>query len=141
MTTMPSSAFRKSQTRARGTGAPKASWAWPNDWGSQQMVVAAEEAHVLFRGLNTMRQIQEQAVREGVGRHAAAARRLQGMQRGEDVLALHAELLRQDMEGGARCVQQLTETALEMGAELVACATHLINTEDAFGTTSRLFHA
>jgi hypothetical protein len=141
MTTMPSPSFKKSKTRARGAVASETSWAWPNDWGGQQMVVAAEEAQILISGWNTMRQIQEQAVREGIGRHAAAAQRLRGMQRGEDLLALQAELLRQDMEGAARYLQQLTETALEMSAELFGCANHLINTEDAFGTTSRLFHA
>jgi hypothetical protein len=133
--------FISKRPRSGGKMAPPSGLAWPADWAGQHLVVAAEQAQVLLRGWNAMRQIRDEALGEVAQRHAAAAQRFRAVRPAGDVLALQAEFLRRDVDAAARCMQQLTATALETGAEMLACTTHLINTQDAFEATTRLVHA
>jgi hypothetical protein len=113
---------------------------WPADWVAEQLALAGERTAVLLRGLEAVRRIHAEAAQQAAERHAAAAGQLRG-NRFEDVLALQADLLRGDVESAARYWQALADATLEMNAELWGCATKLVNTEDAFATATRLFHA
>jgi hypothetical protein len=110
------------------------------DWSNQSMAVAAEEVRILLRGMEQMRLIQQQALSDLTGRQAAAMQWLRGAKTGADLIGLQADLVRQVIESNTRCVQQATATALEVAAELFACSTHLVNTEDAFEAATRLVH-
>lgn len=116
-----------------------APWDWAADWGRQQAVVATESATTVFRGLEAMRRIQEEAVREASARLADAADRLRKPCSPAELMALQGELLRKDLEGATRYWQQLAGAALEMNTELVACCANLVDTEDVFAATSPRF--
>jgi hypothetical protein len=128
----------------RRASAPAASasplaWNWAAELALQQFAAGTEGGALLYRGCEAMRRIQEQAVQQALHRHAAATRDLGAAPRPADALALQSELLRGDMEDAARCWQQLVGQAMEVGNELAACATRLVNTDDAFAV-ARLFH-
>ncbi|MGV3572835.1 MAG: hypothetical protein ACO1PB_19740 [Ramlibacter sp.] len=111
---------------------------WLSDWAAQQLAVARESASVLARGMETMRRIQEQAVRASLERRAGVSSKT-AQQRGSAV-AEQAALIRQDFDACARCWRDTAAAALEMNAELLACAMHLVKTEDVFDATSPLVH-
>ena len=123
---------RVAGTRARLAAATQSSVvpARPDGLG-QQFAVAAEGGAVLLRGFEAMRNIQLEATRHATDRHAAAAGRLCAACPTSERLAVQTELLRGDVEDATRCWQQLMDEALEIQSELLACATHLVNTEDA----------
>ena len=123
-----------------GAAAATATVTWPVEWATQQFAVAGESAAVLFRGLESMRRIQAQAMQQVAERRTASAGRLRDGA-APDLLALQAGLLRQDLENATQCWQQLATTAAETCAELWANSMHLVNTEDAFGAAARLFRA
>ncbi|MFL6695060.1 MAG: phasin family protein [Ramlibacter sp.] len=119
---------------------PSIAPAWTNDVAGQQFAVVAEGGAVLLRGLAAMHNIQEASVRHTTERHTAAAAGLHASSSAGERLAVQAELLRGDVEEATRCWQQLMDEALEIQSELLACATHLVNTEDMFAA-ARLLHA
>ena len=109
-----------------------------DDLGGQQFAVALESGAVLLRGLQAMRDIQLHAARHATDRHAAAAGRLRALSPPNERLAVQTELLRGNVEDATRCWQQLVGEAMEIQGELLACATRLVNTEDAFAAVRLL---
>lgn len=105
--------------------------AWLADWSQQQAAVAAATGEVMLRGLEAMRRIGEEATRQAAQRHSVAARRMHG-QAPADLVAAQADLLRGDLEGVARCCQDLGAAAMETATELMACTARLIDTEAVF---------
>lgn len=121
---------------ARPAAAP---WDWAADIGRQQVAVATESAGTVFRWLEAMRRIQEEAARDASTRLAGAAERLRKPCDPAEWMALQGELVRKDLEAATRYWQQLTGAALEMNTELVACAANLVDTEDVLAATSPRF--
>lgn len=126
--------------------APPAANLLPWDWGMelarQQMAVAAEGATTLFRGFEAMRGIQEQAAREASEHHANVAGKLRKPCSATEMMAWQTELLRQDFDAATRYWMELAGAAMEMGTELIACSTRLVDTEDFFApTAARVLHS
>ncbi|MEJ5990146.1 phasin family protein [Ramlibacter sp. PS3R-8] len=119
--------------------ATPAAWNWGTQLAQQQFAVGTEGTATLVRGFEAMRRIQAQATQQVVQRHAAANGQLGASPRPEDALAVQTELLRADLEDAARCWQQLLGEAVEVGNELLACSTRMINTEDVFAA-AKLLH-
>lgn len=112
---------------------------WTADWTRQQLLVANEGARALFRGMQAMRGIQEQAAREATQRHAAAAERLRRAGTPAELFALQGELVRSNVESATRYWQELAGAALEMNTELAGCTAQLVDTEDVLAATSARF--
>ena len=129
-------------TRKAATAKPAAPdtartpWDWAGDLGRQQLAAASEGASALCRGFEAMRRIQEQAAHAAADRHAAAAGKLRQSADPTDLAVLQAEVLREDLASAARYWQDLAEAALEMNAEILNCATQLVDTEDVMAATS-----
>jgi hypothetical protein len=118
---------------------PAAPWDWSTDFGRQQLAVGAESASTLLRGFQEMRSIQEQAAREASEHHAALAGKLRKCTTPMELIALQGELVRYDFEAAARYWQLLAGAAMELGTELCACGTQLVDTEDLLAATSARF--
>lgn len=112
---------------------------WTTDWTRQQLLVATEGARAVFRGMQAMRGIQEQAAREATQRHAAAAERLRQAATPAELFALQGELMRSNLENATRYWQDLAGAAMEMNTELAGCTAKLVDTEDVLAATSARF--
>jgi hypothetical protein len=99
------------------------------DLGRQQLAVAADAACALLRGSEAMRAIQHQAAHEASLRHQAAAQQLHGNCEPADLLAIQSDLLRFDLQGATQYWQQITAAALQSQVEMMASATHLLDSE------------
>ena len=110
-----------------GTGTTPASFL--AELGRQQLAVATDAACALLRGSETMRAIQHQTAHEASLRHQAAAQKLHGNCEPADLLAIHSDLLRYDLQGATEYWQQITAAALQSQVEMMASATHLLDSE------------
>lgn len=99
------------------------------DLGRQQLAVAADAACALLRGSEAMRAIQHQVAHEAAMRHQAAARKLHESHEPAELLAIQSDLLRYDLQGATEYWQQITAAALQSQVELMASATHLLDSE------------
>ncbi len=106
------------------------------DLGRQQMCVAAEASGAMLRGFETMRRIQQEAAHEASTRHEALAGKLRDARAPADLLAMQAELLQADWQSANRYWQDLAGTAIEMQAEMMGCASHLLDSETALESAS-----
>lgn len=120
----------RSAARAKSGDVPGAdAMAAAADFGRQQAVVATESACAVFRGFEAIRKIQEDAAHQASERHSQAASRLRGNCSPADVLAIQSDLLRFDVEAATHYWQGIAAAALEMQAQIMDCATHLMDTE------------
>jgi|GEM_PF-2169462 len=103
-----------------GTGTTPASFL--AELGRQQLAVATDAACALLRGSEAMRAIQHQTAHEASLRHQAAAQKLHGN-------CEPADLLRYDLQGATEYWQQITAAALQSQVEMMASATHLLDSE------------
>ena len=126
----------KASNPAQGTRAP---WEWLGDWNRQQVAAASEGVRTVYRGLEAMRRIQEEAARAVAERHSAAALKLRAQDGAAGLAALQGELLREDLAGAAKYWQDLAGAMLEMNSELLNCATQMVDAEDLFAATSPRF--
>ena len=110
-----------------GTGTTPASFL--ADLGRQQLAVATDAACALLRGSEAMRAIQHQAAHEASLRHQAAAQKLHGNCAPADLLAIQSDLLSFDLQGATQYWQQITAAALQSQVEMMASATHLLDSE------------
>lgn len=117
--------------RAAPIGESRAPWSFIADLGRQQVSVCTEASNAMVRGCDTLRKLQEQAVRDATERHAAVARKLQGTMQPVELAAIQAASVRDDLESTAQYWQQLAATALEMQTEMMGCATHLLDSGTA----------
>ena len=108
------------------------------DLGRQQMCVAAEASGAMLRGFETMRRIQQEAARDASARHEAVAGKLHDARALADLLAAQAELLQADWQSANRYWQDLAGTAIEMQAEMMGCASHLLDSETALESVSAI---
>jgi hypothetical protein len=99
------------------------------DLGRQQLAVAADAACALLRGSEAMRSIQQQAAHEASLRHQAAAQKLHGSCGPSELVAIQSDLLRFDLQGATEYWQQITAAALKSQIEIMASATHLLDSE------------
>ncbi len=89
------------------------------DLGRQQLAVAADAACAL----------QHQAAHEASLRHQAAAQKLHGNCEPADLMAIQSDLLSFDLQGATQYWQQITAAALQSQVEMMASATHLLDSE------------
>lgn len=113
--------------KSRDTGAIPAGFL--ADLGRQQLAVATDAACALLRGSEAMRAIQHQAAHEASLRHQAAAQKLHGSCEPADLLAIQSDLLSFDLQGATQYWQQITAAALQSQVEMMASATHLLDSE------------
>jgi hypothetical protein len=119
----------------------RAPWDWLAAWNRQQMALANEGAYTVYRGIETLRRIQEETTRAAAERHAAVAEKLRHPNEPLDLALIQGELLREDLSIAARYWQDVTDAALEMNSELLNCATHLVDTEEVLaGAGPRFLH-
>jgi Phasin protein len=117
-------------TPARETaGADAAPMNMLTDLGRQQLALATESACALFRGSEAMRQIQQHAAHQALERHQDAMQKLRSPCEPADLLAVHSDLMKFDVDGATQYWQQLASAALKTQGELMACAGHMINTQ------------
>lgn len=102
------------------------------DFGREQAAICIEASCAMFRGLETMRIIQQRAAQQAAARHHEAGRRLrQGMAPGE-LVALPWTLWQDELAAAAHCWQDLAAAALEAQTELLGCAcVHAVDSEAA----------
>lgn len=99
------------------------------DLGRQQLAVATDAACAVLRGSEAIRAIQHQAAHEASLRHQAAAQKLHGNCEPADLLAIQSDLLSYDLQGATQYWQQITAAALQSQVEMMASATHLLDSE------------
>ena len=121
--------------KTRAKTKPPASEAAPTvafaDSQRQQMAVAGEAAGVMFRGVESIRQIQERSTLEAVERHSKAVREYGAATDPGALLLAHAALMREDLDAAARCWQEMAASALETQCEIAACCAQLVDSDAA----------
>ena len=104
----------------------------------QQIAVATQATAVMFRGFETMRQIQERAAHAALARHASVTTRLKTPIQAVDLVLAHAQLMNEDVDATARCWQEVAAAALEMQGELAACCTRMVDSDVALQAAASL---
>src|SRR5512133_1005858 len=108
------------------------------DFARQQLSVVNEANCALFRGFEAMREIQQQAAHDAAVRHEAAAQQLRNPGAPMEFASLQASLLQEDLQDAGRYWRDLTGAALEMQLEIMASASHLVDSEAAIESVSAL---
>jgi hypothetical protein len=75
--------------------------------------------------------IQQQAAHTAAQRHEAVAQRLHAGCAPADLVAIQSDLLSGDFKGATQYWQDLAATVLEMQAEMMGCASHLVDSDAA----------
>jgi hypothetical protein len=132
-------AARSPHSTARAADAQRAPWDWLADWNLQQMALANQGVHTVYRGFEAIRRIQEETARAAAERHAAVVEKLRRPGQPLDLALIQGELLRDDFSSVAKYWQDLTGVALEMNGELLDGATRLVDTEDLFAAAAPRF--
>lgn len=109
----------KSGTTPRTTQTA-AGWDLVADASRQQAAAANECAAAMFRGVEGMRKVQEQAAHAAARQHTAVAARLQGPCGPGEVLAAQGEWLRSGGQCAMQYWQGLGAAALEMQSRMIA---------------------
>jgi hypothetical protein len=94
----------------------------------QQLAIFNDAACTMFRGFETMREIQKQAAHQASSHHETAAARLRSVHEAVDVMAVESDLLRFDLEGAAQYWQQLVATGQQTQIEMMNCAVNTLST-------------
>ena len=106
------------------------------DFGREQLAVAMEASCAMFRGVEAMRTIQQQASQQTAARHETAARRLREARDPAELITIPAALLQQDLQGATRYWQELAAAAFETQTEMMGSAWQLFDADTALRTVS-----
>ena len=106
------------------------------DLSRQQLAVAAQASCAMFRGIEVMRKVQQEAAHQASVRHESAAHKLHGSIKPVDLLEVQSILLQGDLQSATQYWQQLTAAAMEMQTEMMGCATHMVDSETALHNMS-----
>lgn len=101
------------------------------DYGREQAAMCIDASGAMLRGFEAMRTIQQQAAQQSAARHEAAARKLRDTSAPADLMAIPFELLQGDLQSANRYWQDLAAAALETQTEIMGCACHLVDAQDA----------
>lgn len=115
-------------------------WFAAADFGTQQMAVATESAGAMFRGLETMRKVQQQAGERAMTRHSAVLEKMKAATEPAQLMALQSQLLAVDAENTSRYWQELGAAAMEMQTEMLGCCSHLVDSEAVLHATAAIDH-
>lgn len=99
---------------------PPSTAAPPADLARRQLAVGAHAAGVVLQGFEAMRHVQQQAAHDARRACEALAGKLQEPCTVQDLLAAHADLMRQELHGAALYWQQLGAIGLETQRQLLA---------------------
>lgn len=105
-------------------------WNFMSEFGRQQLALATETASTLYRSRESLRKVQQEASHQASVRHAEAAQKLFGPCQPADVLAIQAELVRNQMQSASQYWQQLTSVALQTQREMMSSMTHMLDSEN-----------
>ena len=107
------------------------------DFGREQLAAAMEASGALFRGVEAMRAIQQQAAQAASARHRSAAREVRVTSGAAALFAIPVGLLQGDLAAAMRYWQELAAAALEIQTEIIgsACA-HVFDAQTALETAS-----
>lgn len=111
-------------------------WNMAAELGWQQLAVATESSAAMFRGFEAIRKIQEKAAHEASALHASAAEKLRDSRDPARVIQVQSQLLHFDVASAFRYWQQLGAATMEMQAEMLGCACHLIDSESVLESTA-----
>jgi hypothetical protein len=107
------------------------------DFSREQFAAAIDASGALFRGVEAMRAIQQQAAQAASARHRSAARDVRATSGAADLFAIPVSLLQGDLAAATRYWQELAAVALEIQTEIIgsACA-HVFDAQTALETAS-----
>lgn len=106
------------------------------DLQRQQLALAAECASAMFRGVESIRRIQQEAAHQASAHHAAATQQLRGPEQPADLMALLSTPLRVDMEGVEKYWKQLAAATVQAQTEMLNSMCHMFNNESSSNVNS-----
>lgn len=96
------------------------------DLPRRQLELLARSATAAYRGSEALRKTQQQAAHRALAHHEEIAEKLRGQCDFNDVLAIHAELFRFNLQEAAQYWQQLASTVLKTQVEMVGSAGEML---------------
>jgi predicted RNase H-like nuclease len=115
------------QDQASETSIPPNLWDFFGDLGRQQLALSMQSACAMFRGSQAVRHIQEQAAHHALVQHEKVLKKLSSNAENTDLMAIQSDLLHFDMSNALRYWQDLGQTAMKTQAEMMSCATQILN--------------
>lgn len=106
-------------------------WNHLADLQRQQFALATECASALFRGVESMRKIQQEAAHQASAHHAAATQQLRSPAQTADLLALLSSPMRMDMEEVQKYWNQLAATSLQAQTEIMSSICRMFNNKSS----------
>lgn len=101
-------------------------WNLLADFSRQQFILATESAGAVFRGSEEMRKIQQQAAHDASLHHEAIAQKLRNQSEPSDLLAIFADLMRFNLEGGMQYCQQIATVMMKTQGDMAACTSQVL---------------
>ncbi|WP_037472164.1 phasin family protein [Simplicispira psychrophila] len=131
----PGSASALQQTTEKSTSGALP-WSHLADLQRQQLALATECASAVFRGVESMRKIQQEAAHQASAHHATATQQLRSPEPTADLMALLSTPLRVDMEGVQKYWNQLAAATFQAQAEMMNSICHMFNNENRSSVSS-----
>ncbi len=97
-----------------------------SDLSRQQFSLVADSACAMFKGVEAMRKIQQEAAHQASQQYELAAQKIRNASASADFLTIASELMRFDMQEATRYWQQLAAAALEAQVEMTSTTGKLI---------------
>lgn len=92
------------------------------DLPRRQLAMLSQSASTLYRGSESLRQIQQEAAQRASQQHQQAAAKLRDSRDFGEVMAIQAELLRFNLQESAQCWQRLATAVLTLQSEMISGA-------------------
>jgi hypothetical protein len=117
---------RSASTGDSGTDA-SSSMNLVTDLPRRQLAMMSQSASALYRGSETVRQIQQQAAQRASQHHQEAAEKLRESRDFGEVMAIQTELLRVNLQESAQYWQQLATAVLKVQSEMISGAGQVLD--------------
>lgn len=99
-------------------------------WQRQQLTLATECASVMFRGVESMRRVQQEAAHQMSAQHAAITEQLRSAEQLADLLPLLSTPMRIDMESVEQYWKQLAGATLQAQVEMMNSVCQMFSSEN-----------
>src|SRR5512133_1063866 len=110
----------------------------------RQLAMLSQSASTLYRGSETLRQIQQQAAQRASLQHQQAAEKLRDSRDFGEVMAIQTELLRFNLQESASYWQQMATAVLKLQSEMMSGAGQMLSdpaSEPSLDALQRAFAA
>lgn len=113
------------------------------DLPRRQLAMLSQSASVLYRGSETLRQLQQQAAQRASEHHQEAAEKLRESRDLNEMMAIQTELLRFNLQESAQYWQQMTTAMLKVQADMISGAGQVLDpgAEPTLDALQRSFEA